>query len=144
MTFCTSISPVLEQNLWLICVFHTWNDKVLKGFDNGLLTGMILIDLQKLFNTINHNMILEKLKAIGFCDNIVNFFHSYLTGRAFLVSIEKYSSISKISCGLPKGSILVLLLFWYVSMIWTSCVIRPITICRWLLPCLSIKHVNKI
>ena len=88
------------------------NDKILKGFDNGLFTGMILIDLQKAFDTIDHNILLEKLKAIGFCDDTVNWFHSYLTNRAFLVSIEnKYSSISKISCGVPQGSILGPLLF---------------------------------
>ena len=41
------------------------NDKILKGFDNGLFTGMILIDLQKAFDTIDHNILLEKLKATG-------------------------------------------------------------------------------
>ena len=71
------------------------NDKILKGFDKGF-----------------HNILLEKWKAIGFCDNTVNWFHSYLTDRAFLVSLEnKYSSISKISCGVPQGSILGPLLF---------------------------------
>ena len=88
------------------------NDKILKGFDNGLFTGMILIDLQKAFDTIDHNILLEKLKAVGFCDDTVNWLHSYLTDRTFLVSIEnKYSSISKISCGVPQGSILGPLLF---------------------------------
>ena len=88
------------------------NDQILKGFDNGLLTGMILIDLQKAFDTIDHYIFLEKLKAISFCDDTVNWFHSYLNYRAFLVSIEnKYSSISKISCGVPQGSILGPLLF---------------------------------
>ena len=88
------------------------NDKILMGFDNGLFTGMILIDLQKAFDTINHNILLEKLKAIGFCDDAVNWFHSYLTDRAFLVTIEnKYSSISKILCSVPQGSILGPLLF---------------------------------
>ena len=93
------------------------NDKILKGFVNGLFTGMILIDLQKAFDTIDHNILLEKLKAIGFCDDTVNWFHSYLTDQAFLVSIEnKYSSISKISCSLPQRSILGPLLFLiYVS-----------------------------
>ena len=68
---------------------------------------MILIDLQKAFDTINHNILLEKLKAIGFCDDTVNWFHSCLTDRAFLLSIEnKYSSILQISCGVPQGSIL--------------------------------------
>ena len=49
---------------------------------------------------------MEKLKAIGFYDDTVNWFRSYLTDRAFLVSIEnKYSSISKISCRVPQGSV---------------------------------------
>ena len=92
-----------------LCLSY-FNDKILKGFDNCLFTSMILIDLQK--DTIDHNILLEKLKAIGFCDDTVNWFHSYLTDRAFLVSIEnKYSGISKISCGVPQGSILGPLLF---------------------------------
>ena len=43
------------------------NDKTLKGFDNGLFTVMILIYLKKAFDTIDHDIMLEKLKAIGFC-----------------------------------------------------------------------------
>ena len=35
-------------------------DKILSGFDSGLLTGMILIDLQKAFDTIDHNILLKK------------------------------------------------------------------------------------
>ena len=53
------------------------NDKILKGFDNGLFTGMILIDLQKAFDTIGHNILLEKLKAINFCDDTASWFHSH-------------------------------------------------------------------
>ena len=34
-------------------------DKILTGFDSGLLTGMILIDLQKAFDTINHDILLQ-------------------------------------------------------------------------------------
>ena len=88
------------------------NDKILKGFDNGIFTGMILIDLQKGFDTINHNIMLEKLKTISFCDETISWFHSYLTDRTFLVTIEnKNSSILKILCAVPGGSILGLLLF---------------------------------
>ena len=60
------------------------NDKILKGFDNGLFTGMILIDLQKAFDKIDHIILLKKLKAIGYCDDTANWFHSYLTDWAFL------------------------------------------------------------
>ena len=55
---------------------------------------------------------MEKLRTICFCDDTENWFQSYLTDQAFLVSIEnKYSSISKNSCGVPQGSILGPLLF---------------------------------
>ena len=36
-------------------------DKVLKGFDGGLLTGMILIDLQKAFDKIDHKILFQKM-----------------------------------------------------------------------------------
>ena len=41
-------------------------DKILKGFDEGLLTEKILIDLQKAFDAIDHEILLQKLKAIRF------------------------------------------------------------------------------
>ena len=41
------------------------NDKVLKGFDKGCFTGMILIDLQKAFDTIDHKLLLEKMNFLG-------------------------------------------------------------------------------
>ena len=37
------------------------HDKILKGFDNGLYTGMILIDLQKGFDTKNHKILLDNI-----------------------------------------------------------------------------------
>ena len=63
-------------------------DKILKGFDKGLLTGMILIDLQKAFNTIDHEISLQKLKAIKFSKSTVKWFKSYLSERIFLVNIK--------------------------------------------------------
>ena len=39
-------------------------DKILKGFDKSWLTGIILIDLKKAFNTIDHEILVQKLKAI--------------------------------------------------------------------------------
>ena len=50
------------------------NDKILKGFDQGLITGMILINLQKVFDTIDHDILLQKLYAIGFSKHSVNWF----------------------------------------------------------------------
>ena len=88
------------------------NDEILKGFDKGLFTGMILIDLQKAFDTINHEILLGKLHAIGFSEKTVAWFKLYLSDRAFKVNINNhFSDLSKISCGVPLVSILGPLLF---------------------------------
>ena len=41
-------------------------DKTQKVFDSGLLTGMFLIDLQKAFGSINHDIILKKYLLFDF------------------------------------------------------------------------------
>ena len=58
-------------------------DKILTGFDSGLLTRMIFIDLQKAFNTINHDILLLKMSALRFSDCSINWFQSYLSNRSF-------------------------------------------------------------
>ena len=63
------------------------NDKILKGFDRGMMTGMILIDLQKAFDTIDHDVLLQKLYAIGFSKRTVNWFKSCLSSRSFKVNL---------------------------------------------------------
>ena len=50
------------------------NDKILKSFNQGLITGMILIDLQKAFDKIDHDILLQKLYTIGFRKHSVNWF----------------------------------------------------------------------
>ena len=88
------------------------NDKILKGFDDGLLTGMILTDLQKAFDTINYDVLLKKLSITGFSDHTVKWFQSYLSNYKFTVKLENFFfKISSISGGVPQGSILDPLLF---------------------------------
>ena len=88
------------------------NDKILKGFDEGLLTGIILIDLQKAFDTIDHEVLFEKMKSLRFTDNTISWFKSYLKDRSFKVNVDKaFSDYGKQLCGVPQGSILGPLLF---------------------------------
>ena len=47
------------------------NDKILKVFHDSLLTGMTLIDHQKAFDMINHDILFNKLNIIGFSDHTV-------------------------------------------------------------------------
>ena len=114
-----------------LCLFFL-TDKVLKEFDKGLLTGMILIDLQTAFDTIDHEILLQKLKAIKFSESTIKWFKSYLSERIFLVNIEnKLSDTGKISCGVPQRSILGPLLFLiYVNNMPASRSINSAFICR--------------
>ncbi len=73
---------------------------------------MILIDLQKAFDTIDHNILLDKMNFIGFSEQTVKWFKSYLSNRTFRVIFERtLSNIGDLTCGVPQGSILGPLLF---------------------------------
>ena len=88
------------------------SDKIIQGLENRMSTGMILIDLQKAFDTIDHEIFLEKIKYLGFADSVIFWFRSYLTKRTFYVNIGKDSSSpGELSCGVPQGSILGPLVF---------------------------------
>ena len=88
------------------------NDKILKGFDRGMMTGMILIDLQKAFDTIDHDVLLQKLYAISLSKRTVNWFKSYLSNRPFKINLENnFSRPASVSCGVTQGSSLGPLLF---------------------------------
>ena len=88
------------------------NDKILKGMDKGLMTGMILIDIQKAFGTIDHDVLFQKLFTIGFSKHTVNWFQSCFSNRLFLVNLgNNFPQPASLSCGVPQDSILGPLLF---------------------------------
>ena len=87
-------------------------DKIQRGFDEGLFTGMILTDLQKTFNIIDHNIFLNKLNCLGFSESTIAWHKLYLEEKYFRVSIEEFlSEQAKLVCGVPQGSILGPLIF---------------------------------
>ena len=88
------------------------SDRIYQGFENGMFTSLILIDLQKAFDTTDHEIFLDKIVCIGFSDSTVSWFNSYLQDRPFSVNIGKeYSNPGFLSCGVPQGSILGPLIF---------------------------------
>ena len=73
---------------------------------------MILTDLRKAFDTINHKILLMKLEAIGFSDKYKQRFWSCLCEQIFFIEWEnQFSDYEKVLCGVPQGSILGPLLF---------------------------------
>jgi len=76
------------------------------------MVGIVLLDLQKAFDTVNHDILLMKLQSIGLNTGIINWFQSYLSGRLQTINISGASSTAReITCGVPQGSILGPLLF---------------------------------
>ena len=67
----------------------------------------MLLDLSKVFVSINHMSLLKKLSAMGTSKKAIEWFRSYLTGRKQLVRIGCETSEPRlVSYGVPQQSIL--------------------------------------
>ena len=94
------------------CLAHLSN-QILKGFEARKSKDMILIDLQKAFDSLDYQILLKKPKYIGFSTESVRWFESYLKNRTLILSLEKsLSEPGVLNFGVPLGSILSPILFF--------------------------------
>ena len=86
--------------------------KIQETINNDQLAFGIFIDLQKAFDTVNHQILLNKLDYYGIRGTANKWFQSYLTNRKQFVSINGPNSDKNIILhGVPQGSVLGPLLF---------------------------------
>ncbi len=79
---------------------------------------MVLLDLQKAFDTVDHSILLLKVKTIGFSNMACKWIKSYLENRCQIVDLNGvFSDCLNISYGVPQGNVLGPLLFYYILMI---------------------------
>ena len=72
----------------------------------------IFLDLKTAFDTVNHEILLEKLEAYRIRELAGNWFRLYLEGRQQYCKLNCYESRAKtVTCGIPLGSCLGPLLF---------------------------------
>ena len=84
-----------------------FTDNILLNVDSGRLTGAVFLDLSKAFDTVDHNLLLYKLKSVGLSDDTVNWFQTYLTNRKKKDVCRRYTFCGCIlTVGVPQGSIL--------------------------------------
>ena len=87
-------------------------DRLMDEIDKKNIPIAIFLDLSKAFDTLNHNILLQKLKYYGFKDSAISLMQSYLVNRKQYVEIEKIKSkTTTLITGVPQGSILGPLLF---------------------------------
>ena len=64
------------------------------------------MDLNKAFDTIDHDILLYKLNNYGIRGIVLSWLKSYLSNRQQFVSIDKRVFLLNIKCAVPQGSIL--------------------------------------
>ena len=78
-----------------------------KALDDGPIACGIFIDLEKVFDTVSHDILLEKLDHYGIRGISNDWFRSYLSDRSQFVSINGFNSDYKtIKYGVAQGSVL--------------------------------------
>ena len=87
-------------------------DRIAQYMDSGKLPLSIFLDLSKAFDTLDHSILLDKLKFYGISKTPLKWFQSYLRSRQQFVEFDgTCSGNTFINTGVPQGSIIGPILF---------------------------------
>ena len=93
------------------CLFELIT-KIHSNLDNKKITAIASLDLSKAFDSINHELIINKLQNLGMGPSVTQWVHSYLENRKQATKFSNFiSKEENVESGVPQGSILGPLLF---------------------------------
>ena len=80
------------------------------NIDRGLINAVVFLDLNKAFDTVDHEILLFKLRSYGIRGLALRLFRSYLEDRTQIYQIDCSKSTPKfLNCGVPEGTIILTL-----------------------------------
>ena len=110
---------ILYKFQFVFCKSHSTNHAIIslvekenQALDSSKALVGIFLELKKVFNTVDHKILVDKLFKYGIRGNIFNWFKSYLSNRKQYVNWQgRNIEIETVSCGVPQGCIPGLVLF---------------------------------
>ncbi len=90
---------------------------IIKWLDEGSAVDLIYLDFYKTFDSVNHRLLLHKLRGYGIAPVVISWIECFLSRGTFQVNINgTISQIAEAISGVPQGSVIGPILFFiYVN-----------------------------
>ena len=96
-----------QKGKWTYLAIMILVDKITEALDQGESAVGVFLNFSNAFDTVDHNILLQKMDKYGICGIELKWFENNLSDRMQYVTYDNHkSSHEKIHCGVPQGSIL--------------------------------------